>query len=99
MFQNDMNIQNEIKHMPYFRIAKLQSYSDFKEANLLQVDNQCMNVLITIYTGCLQWKQNAWFSLLWYSKIEYILILSDRTLSSEKSDTKITEIGWVVLVL
>ena len=29
----------------------------------------------------------------------YILISSDLTLSSEKNDTKVIEIGWVVLIL
>ena len=44
-------------------------------------------------------KRNAWFSLLWNLKILHILISSDKTLSSEKNDTKIIWFGSVVLVL
>ena len=47
------------------------------------------------YTGCTKKKvRNAQFWLLCYSKIYHILISSDRTLSSEKNDTKIIEI-WL----
>ena len=44
-----------------------------------------------------QKKWTARFSLIWYSKILIaFFISSDKTLSSEKNDTKIIEIGWVV---
>ena len=40
----------------------------------------------------------ARFSLFEYSKISHLCISSDKTLSSEKNDTKIIEIGWVALI-
>ena len=51
------------------------------------------------YIGCPNKKWNARFFLLWNSKLSHSLISSDKTLSSEKNDTKTIWFGSVVLIL
>ena len=65
-------------------------------------DNSWVGFLFySIYTGCPKKKQNAQFSLLAirFFFFFFLYISSDKTLSSEKNDTKIIEIGGVVLIL
>ena len=46
-----------------------------------------------------QKQRNGWCVILCEYKISHILIASDKAFSSEKNDTKIIEIGLVLLIL
>ena len=60
------------------------------------------NILLTLnwqYTGCPPKSRTLNFCYFDIRKYSILKISSDKTLSSEKNDTKIIEIGWVVLIL